>query len=212
MPGNACRRESASIFIDLSALFQDEPAAVPDDASIHDKRWGAWSVIGGHMHASECRASLPLTFRPAAPEDAGAVSALVQASFRIIASSDWAPAAVARFLQESSEGELRKKLQAASFAWVATSNGIAQGFILMKKSSRVDMLFVHPSSLRRGIGRALLNGACAHVESTHLDVSTIDLNSTPYALPFYRASGFVAIGRPFELNGARVTRMAYRLR
>ena len=149
---------------------------------------------------------------PAGPEDASDTSTLVRTSFRVVASRDWAPEAVARFLHETSEEEVRKRLQTATFSMLATASGTACGFILMPRPSTIGMLFVHPSWLRRGIGRALVIAARMHVESMHRDVSAIELNSSPYALPFYRTLGFFAISRPFELCGAKATRMACWLR
>ena len=153
-------------------------------------------------------ASLLLSFRPAEPEDARETSTLVRTSFQAVASRDWAPEAVARFLHENSEEEVRRRLQAATLSILATAGATACGFILMPIPSTIGMLFVHPSWLRRGIGRALVTAARMHVESMHRDVSAIELNSSPYALRFYHTLGFVAISRPFELSGAKATRMA----
>ena len=61
-------------------------------------------------------ASLMLSFRPAGPEDARETSTLVRTSFRVVASRDWAPEAVARFLHETSEEEVRRRLQTATFS------------------------------------------------------------------------------------------------
>jgi len=157
-------------------------------------------------------ASLMLSFRPAGPEDARETSTLVRTSFRVVASRDWAPEAVARFLHETSEEEVRRRLQTATFSMLATAGATACGFILMPIPSTIGMLFVHPSWLRRGIGRALVSASRMHVESMHRDVSAIELNSSPYALPFYRTLGFVAISLPFEFCGAKATRMACWLR
>jgi predicted GNAT family N-acyltransferase len=82
------------------------------------------------------------------------------------------------------------------------------GFILMPKPSLLGMLFVHPSSLRLGIGKQLWEQARAHVEVSFPEVKTVELNSTPYALHFYRSIGFVPISAEFQRGGCRATRMA----
>ena len=82
----------------------------------------------------------------------------------------------------------------------------------MPAPNLIAMLFVDPAFLRRGIGRKLLEAARQHTETMHPAVATIELNSTAYALPFYRALGFVPISRSFEVCGARATRMACWLR
>jgi predicted GNAT family N-acyltransferase len=70
------------------------------------------------------------------------------------------------------------------------------------------MLFVEPASLRQGVARALWEHARAYVETHHPEVTTVELNSTPYALQFYRSVGFVPISREFNRGGCRATRMA----
>ena len=168
--------------------------------------------VGTSVLEPSSEASLVLSLRPAGPEDARETSTLVRTSFQVVASRDWSPEAVARFLDEASEEEVRRRLQTATFSMLATAGATTCGFILMPISSTIGMLFVHPSWLRRGIGRALVTAARMHVESMHREVSAIELNSSPYALPFYRTLGFVAISLPFELCGAKATRMACWLR
>jgi ribosomal protein S18 acetylase RimI-like enzyme len=70
------------------------------------------------------------------------------------------------------------------------------------------MLFVHPRYLRRGIGRALWEQARAFIEETYPETKTVELNSNPYALKFYRSLGFVPISTEFIKGGCRATRMA----
>jgi predicted GNAT family N-acyltransferase len=53
----------------------------------------------------------------------------------------------------------------------------------------------------------LWESARAHVESAFPDVETVELNSSPYAVAFYRSIGFVPISAEFARRGARVTRM-----
>lgn len=82
----------------------------------------------------------------------------------------------------------------------------------MPSPAVLSMLFVHPKWMRRGIGRALWQSALGHVKLHHPGVRTIELNSSPYALRFYDAMGFVAISEPFEVEGTRATRMTYHVR
>jgi putative acetyltransferase len=149
-----------------------------------------------------------LFIREATVNDAEAASSIVQTSFRALASADWTESAASVFVNQSSPDELRKRIPAATYAAVARLEGKDVGFVLLPYPNYLSMLFVHPKALRRGTGRALWEAARRHIEGTYSDVRTVELNSTPRALPFYQALGFVPISKEFEREGARAVRMA----
>jgi len=140
--------------------------------------------------------------------DAEAASALVQRSFIELAAQDWEPSAREVFLLEASPSELRASLAAPAFSAGTFSGTELVGLILMPKPTDLSMLFVHPSCLRQNIGRQLWEQARSHIESAYPSAKTVELNSTPYALAFYRSLGFVPISAQFVLGGCRATRMA----
>jgi GNAT superfamily N-acetyltransferase len=146
--------------------------------------------------------------RPAVPRDAEVAAALVDLSFRALAAADWSKAAKERFIAESSAEQLRAKIADAAFAALAEMNHAPAGFLLMPTPRVLAMLFVHPDRLRQGVGRALWEAARAWIEASHREVSTVELNATPYAAAAYRALGFVELSRPFHLDGCVATRMA----
>ena len=78
----------------------------------------------------------------------------------------------------------------------------------MPKPTLLAVLFVEPGWLRRGIGRALWESARSHIAAAFPEISTVQVNATPYAVPFYRAVGFMPISAPYNHDGCRVTRMA----
>lgn len=82
------------------------------------------------------------------------------------------------------------------------------GFLLMPTPILLGMLFVHPSRLRQGIGTRLWECARTRLESEFPEARTVELNSTPYAVDFYRALGFVPIFAEYARGRARATRMA----
>ena len=146
--------------------------------------------------------------RPVAAADTQAVSALVQLSFRALGADGWSPEAQQNFHAETTPSVLADKIAAALFSAVAVSADTIAGFTMLSRPNRLDILFVHPDHLRRGIGRALWEAARAHVQAGYPEIKTVELNATAYALPFYRSIGFVPISRPFDARGARATRMA----
>jgi ribosomal protein S18 acetylase RimI-like enzyme len=140
--------------------------------------------------------------------DAEVASALIQCSFNELAAQDWENSARAVFLQESSPAALRTSLESPAFSAGTFSGAELIGLIVMPKPTVLSMLFVHPGRLRQGIGRHLWEQARAHIEATYPAAKTVELNSTPYALGFYRSLGFTPLSAEFRLNGCRATRMA----
>ncbi|MBV6698540.1 GNAT family N-acetyltransferase [Kitasatospora aureofaciens] len=58
--------------------------------------------------------------------------------------------------------------------------------------AQLDMLFVEPDVIGRGVGRALF--ACARGRAEELGCRRLTIDSDPNAEPFYRAMGAVRIG------------------
>ena len=150
---------------------------------------------------------MPYSMRVVEQADAEAISALVQLSFTELAAHDWEPNACEVFLAESSPASMRAAPKPA-YAVAAFDAERPVGFISMPTPAALGLLFVHPRYLRRGIGRALWEQARAFIEKTYPDTETVEVNSTPYALEFYRSVGFVPISTEFIKGGCRATRMA----
>lgn len=72
----------------------------------------------------------------------------------------------------------------------------ALGFYALKepgeRSAELDLLFVAPAHLRRGVGRALLADACREARRRGWPVLLVE--SDPFAAPFYEREGAVLIG------------------
>jgi GNAT superfamily N-acetyltransferase len=145
------------------------------------------------------------TLTSAHAEDA---SAVIQESFLALAAADWRPDARSTFLEATAPSPLKIKISVVTFAAGAFSDGGIAGVILMPSPSSLGLLFVRPRWLRMGIGQALWESARAHIETRFPEVHTIELNSTPYAVRFYKSVGFVPISSEFEREGQRAIRMA----
>jgi GNAT superfamily N-acetyltransferase len=116
--------------------------------------------------------------------DAAEASLVVQESFLALAAADWQPDARRSFLEFTAPALLQNKLSEMTFAAGAFSEHGIAGVILMPSPSLLGLLFVRPRCLRLGIGRALWESARAHIEATFPEVQTVELNATPYAMPF----------------------------
>ena len=154
---------------------------------------------------------MPYFMRTVDQADVEAISALVQLSFTERAARDWEPNAREVFLAESSPASMRAAPK-PTYAVAAFDAERPVGFISMPNPAFVGLLFVHPRYLRRGIGRALWEQARAFIEKTYPEAQTVETNSTPYAVKFYRSVGFVPISAEFFKSGCRATRMACWLR
>lgn len=148
------------------------------------------------------------SIRAVTETDAAAAAAVVHQSFIQLASGDWGASAQQWFLADSSPEKLANKLRAAAYAAGAFAGERMVGFLLMPTPSLLGMLFVHPERLRQGIGTKLWESARERVEAAFPAVKTVELNTTPCALEFYRTIGFVPISAEFSRDGARATRMA----
>lgn len=145
---------------------------------------------------------------PLTKTHATAASLLVQESFLALAALDWSDCAQAEFLAATAPESLAKKLDEMVYSAGAFHENELLGVVMMPKSTLLGLFFVKPSALRNGIGKALWESVRTHIETSHPEIETIELNATPYALPFYLSLGFVPLSSEFEKDGRRAIRMA----
>ena len=146
--------------------------------------------------------------RHAKPDDALAISELVQAGFIEHVAPDWELSARRSFLEETEADKLAPKFSEAAVCLVYEQDGQVLGVIFLPRLTLVQLLFVAPGHLRKGIAWALWRAVRAHLEEKHPKVTTVELNSSPYAVAAYKALGFFPISQPFKRRGAVATRMA----
>ncbi len=160
------------------------------------------------MTAESNAACRGVSFRHPQPGDERAASELICRAFDHSVARDWSGAARERFFEEVAPPVLAERFARAAWAELACTAAAIEGVILLASPRKLADLFVEPSRQRRGVGRASFARARAFVEESHGYVSTIELNSTPAALPFYRALGFYPISPELNHRGGRITRMA----
>ncbi len=141
-------------------------------------------------------------------EHVAEASAVIQESFLALAAADWRPDARRAFIDTTAPACLQKLLAKMTIAAGAFSEDGITGVILMPSPNLLGILFVRPSCLRLGIGRSLWESARAQIEARFPEVHTVELNATPYAVPFYKSVGFAPISSEFERDGQRAIRMA----
>ncbi|MCE9660692.1 MAG: GNAT family N-acetyltransferase [Burkholderiales bacterium] len=149
-----------------------------------------------------------MQLRHANARDASAISALVQAGFVEHIASDWEPSARQSFIEDTSAEKLAPKLAEAAICIAAVQGDQVLGVIFLPRPTLVQLLFIAPEHLRKGIARSLWSAVRAQLAERHPEVTTVELNSSPYAVGAYRALGFFPISQPFRRKGAVATRMA----
>lgn len=99
-------------------------------------------------------------------------------------------AAASNFIRENDENGLRGFVDAGVVYHVAERDGTILGFIAVREKKHLFHMFVDKRHHRQGIARALWAVArqCA-IEAGNPGVFTV--NSSNYALPVYKAMGFV---------------------
>ena len=146
--------------------------------------------------------------RDASPDDASAVSAVVQSSFRAHVAPAWEPVAQDSLLADTSAEKLAARIAESAIVLVYEEEGRILGVILLPRPTLVQLCFVAPGHLGKGIGRSLWEGVRARLEERFPEVKTVELNASPYAVAAYKALGFYPISEPFLRGGAVATRMA----
>lgn len=127
---------------------------------------------------------MAIQIRPAHPDEHGRLleiwRAAVESSHHFLTPGDvdWYESVVARYLP------LMQDLR------VAVDEREVVGFIA-QDDGEVHMLFVDPRAQGRGVGTALLDDVAALYDTLRLDVN----EQNPSARAFYRARGFVEVGR-----------------
>lgn len=91
---------------------------------------------------------------------------------------------------------LNDYLKAVELAGVRDEQGKILGFLGVA-DRKIEMLFIHPATRGKGIGKTLLNHAITQLQATKVDVN----EENPQAVGFYQHLGFRTVSRS-ELDPA----------
>jgi GNAT superfamily N-acetyltransferase len=152
--------------------------------------------------------TMHLAYRTPLNDDWSRVATTIQRAFDASVACDWTAEARATFFAEASPENLRKAFTEAFFGEVAMAGDVCVGAILLPTPRLLALLFVDPEFQRRHIASTLFSHAAAAVIAADPPVSTISLNSTRAAIPFYESRGFFRISPEFTRSGALAQRMA----
>lgn len=114
---------------------------------------------------------------------------------------------VREFQEYVDERAMEQRLRSGELLmWGYFVDGRVVGVIAMRPIGHVSLLFVDKEHHRRGIARRLLDVAVSTCMKRSARIETT-VNSSPYAVGFYRKLGFVETDGEQTLNGIRFVPM-----
>jgi putative acetyltransferase len=120
------------------------------------------------------------------------------AAYNAAARENWAP--------DDDDGTWVEARLAGNTCLVADQAGRAIGFMLMRPDGHVDLAYVLPEHMGRGVGDALYAALLA--EARALGLSRLDTRASPYAEKFFRRHGWTETGREAYSDGGPVFDLA----
>lgn len=143
---------------------------------------------------------MTIILRTATAADTDALMALFHAAVHGVASRDYSAAQVAAWAPDAPDRAAWTQRLSGGATVVAERAGAVAGFVVLAPGDHVDMLFVHPDHLRRGIASALLAEAEALARAAGARRLTTDASLT--ARPAFEHTGFrVVVRQTVRLRG-----------
>jgi len=134
---------------------------------------------------------MPITLRPALPDDIDALWALRTIAVRVSCATHYAPEQIAVWTASPVPPAYAAML-AAGNGIVAMQDDAITGYAMLDViKHEVDAVFVDPACAGLGIGKRLL--AALEQLARGRGMVRLHLSASLNAVPFYRASGFVAL-------------------
>jgi GNAT superfamily N-acetyltransferase len=151
--------------------------------------------------------SNPVEVSPLEAGEAEAAMAVVRASFAAHVAPDYAQDGRDLFAQVVTAEYLRSLPRRGGFTLVAKAEGRIVGMIAFRDGNHITLFFVLPECQGRGIGRRLFDASVLRVRRTLPTATTLEVHSSPIAVPVYQALGFSATGPEAVEGGIRFVPM-----
>jgi GNAT superfamily N-acetyltransferase len=148
-----------------------------------------------------------ITYSPMQPGQEAAVCELILRVFDQFVAPGCTAEGEAEFRRYVEPEALAERAQAGHLVLVAVAGDEIVGAIEMRGCEHLSLLFVDPRYHGRGIGRALWTQALERCRQLKPDLQRISVNSSTYAVPFYRALGFRPDGPEQVRDGIRFVPM-----
>ena len=134
---------------------------------------------------------MPITLRPALPDDIVALWALRTVAVRVSCATHYAPEQIAVWTASPVPPAYAAML-AAGGGIVAMQDDAITGYAMLDANKQeVDAVFVDPACAGLGIGKRLL--AALELLARQRGIVRLHLSASLNAVPFYAAAGFVSL-------------------
>lgn len=134
---------------------------------------------------------MPITLRPALPDDINALWALRTVAVRISCATHYAPEQITVWTASPVPDSYAAMLAAGGGVVAMQGEAIAGYAMLDADKQEVDAVFVDPARAGLGIGKRLL--AALEQLARGRGIARLHLSASLNAVPFYAAAGFTAL-------------------
>jgi putative acetyltransferase len=131
-----------------------------------------------------------IALRPMLPQDASMLADIFRASIAELTVDDYSTAQQDAWASAADDADGFADRLGKQLTLVGTLNGSPVGFISLAGKEQVDMLYVHPAAVGRGVGAMLLNAVEKLAASRGAARLTTDASDN--ASPFFTKHGFIA--------------------
>ena len=142
------------------------------------------------------------------PEKLGEALDLIWEVFEQYEAPDYEEMGIKTFRHFIGLGNMVEKVsQGEMIFWGCYLNNYLVGVIALRAGQHISLLFVRGKFHRLGIGRRLVRVAVSFVMEQEPRIRAVTVNSSPFAVEFYKSIGFVPLGPERAQDGIRFTSM-----
>ena len=124
---------------------------------------------------------------------------------------DYSAEGISNFRNFVTDKNLHKMFVAGHYQlFVAIDGGKYVGMLSLREKKHISLLFVDEQYHHNGVGSALIKFVSKYAKEEE-GLSCLTVNSSPYAVDFYRTRGFKDLGPETEADGIRFTPMELKL-
>lgn len=136
------------------------------------------------------RAQPRMALRPFLPADAPLLAEIFRASIEELTADDYSPEQRRAWIAAADDEKAFAAQLACNLTLIATFDGSPVGFLSLRGEEQIDMLYVHPAAVGRGVATLL----CDAVERIAASRGTPRLvaNASDTARGFFERRGYVA--------------------
>lgn len=131
--------------------------------------------------------------RPMLPADVPMLAAIFRAAVEDLTAEDYSPAQQDAWMAYADDEETFGDHLAGELTLVATLNHEPVGFAALKDNTHIDMLYVRPDAVGRGVGKALCDALETLAAARGTALLTTEASDT--ARDFFARRGYTAVRR-----------------